>query len=326
MKYVRFKNFFIIGFIFLLAACVKETSYESGANLFGPSGGSLKDSLGDCKGIVVKGKYSADSVLTDSNFILIQVTITSPGNYSIYSDTANGFWFRDSGYSVAGNQTLKIRGYGKPILPLNTDFDITYNNSVCSFTVSLITPPSANIYRDYFPTTVGSNWAYDIAGFADTLHIDASNKDSIIGGNTYRVFYGFRGTTFRDTGFYRKVGNNYFRYDALDMNSGKLELLYLKDDQPILNQWISPIANTVYNSIPTEIRMSYTLLSVHQPRVVNGISFDSVIQVRNDLQYKIVGTFQTIQTFTTYFAKNVGVVELDVPGVYNQRIRRWKVY
>jgi hypothetical protein len=326
MKYVSFKPLFVIGFVLLLAACTKETSYETGANLFGMAAGTLKDSIGDCKGIVVKGKYSADTVLTDSSYILVQVSITASGNYSIYSDTVNGFWFRDSGYSVAGNRTLKIRGYGKPILPLNTDFDIFFNNSACTFTVFLITPPSTTVFSDYFPTTVGSNWGYDIAGSPDTLHVFASNDNTTFAGNSYRVFYSHFDPTVKDTTYFRKSGNNYSRYEALDDFSNPVDLLFLKDDQPILHNWLSPIVNTTLVGVPTEVRMSNTLLSVHQPRTVNGFVFDSVIQVKSDLQYKVVGVFQNQVTYNIYYAKNVGLIEVDIPGSFSQKIRRWRVY
>lgn len=326
MKYCSFKNIMVACMLLFVAACTKETSYERNANLYGPAVGTLKDSVGNCQGIIVNGTYKADTSLNDNNYLLVRVNITTPGRYTISSDTANGFWFRDSGYTTSGLQTLKIRGYGKPILPLNTDFILTYNNSACLFTVQLIAPPPpAPIIRDYFPTTIGSNWAYNVAGFTDTLHVDASPKDTIIAGNTYRIFYGFRGTVY-DTGYYRKTGGDYYRFDALNANTGRLPLLFLKDNQPILTQWDSQLANTTFNGLPTQVRMHYTLMGVNISRTVNGNVFDSVIQVKNELQYQIVGTFQTIQTINTYFAKNVGLIEFEIPGLYSQTIRRWKVY
>jgi hypothetical protein len=326
MKHFSYKNIFIAGIIILIAACSKETSHELRGNIYGSSSGTLKDSLGNCQGIIVNGIYKADSVLTDSNYIVVKVNVTGSGQYKIFSDTANGFWFRDSGYITAGLQNIKVRGYGKPILPLNTDFVVSYNNSICIFTVNLVTPPvPLPIFRDYFPTTIGSNWAYDLAGVTDTLHVDASPKDSVISGTTYRVFYGVRGTV-KDTSLYSKTGNDYYRYTSLDFNSINMPLLFLKDNQPVVTQWESSIANTMYNGIPTQVKMRYTLLAVNVARTVNGNVFDSVIQVQNDLQYKVVGTFQTAQTFNTYYAKNVGLIEFSIPGSYSQTIRRWKVY
>ncbi|MEI2711227.1 MAG: hypothetical protein V9E96_19750 [Chitinophagaceae bacterium] len=57
MKFLKNRNIIlVVAFACLLAACDKETSYEKGANVFGKSLGTLKDSLGNCQSIVVKGK------------------------------------------------------------------------------------------------------------------------------------------------------------------------------------------------------------------------------------------------------------------------------
>lgn len=319
----------IITTVVLIHACTKETSFETGKNFTSKAEGTLKDSLGNCRNIVVKGNYKVDSILRDSNYLIVQVTITASGQYLISSDTVNGFWFRDSNYVAAGTSTLKIRGYGKPILPVNTQFTLTFNNSACLFNINLsgtTTPPVITpVFRDYFPTTIGSNWGYNVAGFTDTLHVYAANKDTTISGNSYRILYGARGII-KDTAFYRKNANDYFRWDALDLNSGRMALLFLKDNQPVNTTWESTMANTIYMGLPTEVKMKYTLMNVNFTRVVNGNSFDSVIHVKNDLQYKILGTFQTIQTIHTYFAKNVGLIEFDAPGLYNQKLFRWRVY
>lgn len=327
MKFLSSRNIFFIIVALFIFSCAKETSRERGANAFGKSVGTLRDSLGNCQSIIVRGTYKADTVLTDSNYLIVRVSVTTSGQYKIFSDTANGFWFLDSGYVVAGTQTLKIRGYGKPILPLNTNFVLSYNNSICLFTVNQTTPPPVlPVVRDYFPTTIGSNWAYNVAGFTDTLHVSASAKDSVIAGNSHRVFYSTRGTTFRDTGFYRKQGNDYFRWDELDGNSTPISLLFLKENTPVLTQWNSNVVNTIVNGLPTQGRMRYTLMAVNTTRTVGANVFDSVIHVRNELQYLVLGNFQTVQTFNTYFAKNVGLIEFDIPGVYLQTIKRWKVY
>lgn len=328
MKFLKNRNIIlVVAFACLLAACDKETSYEKGANVFGKSLGTLKDSLGNCQSIVVKGKVNADTVFTDSNYLIVKVNITTSGQYKIFSDTVNGIWFLDTGYVAAGTQTLKIRGYGKPILPINANFILSYNNSICLFTCSLTTAaPVLPIIRDYFPTTIGSNWAYDVAGFTDTLHVSASNKDTTIAGNAHRIFYSFRGASFKDTGYYRKDVNDYYRWDKLDGNSASVALLYLKESNPILTQWNSNVVNTIVSGLPTQARMHYTLLAVNTTRTVNGNAFDSVIQVKNELQYMVLGNFQTAQSFDTYFAKNIGLIEFNIPGLYLQTIKRWKVY
>lgn len=325
MKWFNFKSSAVIIIVLLISSCIKETSYEKGANVYGISAGSLKDSLGDCKGIVIKGTYQQSNTLTDSNYIVVGVNVTQSGKYLIYSDTVNGFWFIDSGYVASGTSTLKIKGYGTPVTNTNSDFILTYQNSVCLFTVSFSsTPPlPLPVISDYFPRSIGSNWGYDVLGL-DSLHTKSTTKDTILGGDSYRVFYA--NGSMNDTAFYRKSGDDYYRWDALDGNTGYMPLLFLKENKPTGTQWESNIANTIYSGIPTQVKMKYTLMDVNVSRTVNTNVFDSVIHVKNELQYKILGTFQTIQTINTYFAKNVGLIEFEASGLYQQKLKRWKVY
>lgn len=327
MKQLIGKLSLIVLIAVLIVACAKETSYESGQNIGGKSVGTLKDSLGDCQGIAIKGTYKADTSLTDSNFVLVQVNVTTPGQYVIYSDTSNGFWFRDSGYTTAGLQTIKLKGYGKPLLSVNTDFIVTYNNSFCIYTVTLTSVTVAPVISDYFPTSIGSNWAYDEAGSSDTLHVDATSKDSTIAGNSYRVFISKQAGIAIDTSFYRKSNGDYFQFGTYDANTPvPFEFIFLKDNQPAGTQWDSPTASTSYNGIPTQVRMHYIILAKNTSVTLNGNLIDSVIKVQNDLQYKVLGSFQTVTTGYTYFAKNIGLIDIEVPGFFSQIIRRWKIY
>ncbi|MBX2931085.1 MAG: hypothetical protein KF781_03935 [Chitinophagaceae bacterium] len=326
MKYCNIKYALVVLVIlFAASSCIKETSYEKGANTYGLSTGTLKDSLGNCKSIVIKGAYKKSAFLTDSNYILVSVNVTIPGQYIIYSDTINGFWFADSGYVSVGASTIKVQGYGKPTLAANTNFVLNYNNSACLFSVVVNDSLTSTlpVIRDYFPTTVGSNWGYDVVGL-DSVHVKATAKDTIIDGNTYRVFYS--SGSLNDTSFYRKSGADYFRWSALDNNSSPMSLLFLKENQPAATQWESNVVNTFLNGVPTQVKMHYTIMSVNTNRTVNAQVFDSVIYVKNELQYKVLSSFQTIQTIHTYFAKNIGLIELEAPGVIHQTLRRWKVY
>lgn len=328
MKFNTYKIFFFISVItVLLFSCIKEYSYETGKNILGKSEGTLKDSLGDCRGIVIAGTYKVDTALTTNNYLVVNINVVKAGQYKIYSDTVNGFWFWDSGYVAAGTTTLKIKGYGKPIFEVATNFQLVYNNSFCLFTVPITTTIPAAIYRDYFPTTIGSNWQYDVAGSTDSLHIESSNVDTVIGSNTYHIFNGKHGLV-TNKGYYYKDGlGNYYRYDTLELNSGRLPLIFLKDNQPLLTQWDSPISTaTIPPGVTGEVKMHFTLLGVNISRTVNGNTFDSVMYVKGEMQYKLLGTFQTVQNFHTYYAKNVGLIEWDAPGIYTWTIRRWKVY
>ena len=133
MKALKYLSIVLAG-IFLFAACQKEFSFESG----NPATGTLKDTSGNCLPITVNGTYSADSSLTDSNFVIIQVRFTSPGNYTIATDSANGFRFQASGsVKDTGLHSIKLTGTGKPNAAQLTNFIVTFDSSSCGFSVSV---------------------------------------------------------------------------------------------------------------------------------------------------------------------------------------------
>jgi len=131
MKIVKYLATVMAG-LFLFAACQKELSYEKG----GLASGNLKDSLGNCLPVTTNGTYIADSTLTDNNYVEIQVNFSTSGPYSISTDTSNGFSFRGTGsVKDIGLQNIRLTGTGKPTLAQLTNFVVTFDSSVCMFSI-----------------------------------------------------------------------------------------------------------------------------------------------------------------------------------------------
>ncbi|RFM29695.1 hypothetical protein [Deminuibacter soli] len=122
-----------------LVSCSKEKSYESGINGIPSKGALSKDSQGNCLSTITHGSYVTGKTLNrDSNYVEVQVTVTQTGSYKISTDSQNNMIFSDSGYFAAtGAQTVKLRGAGKPILANITDFTVSYDSTVCSFSVTV---------------------------------------------------------------------------------------------------------------------------------------------------------------------------------------------
>ncbi len=136
MKTVKHLAIVLAG-IFIFVACQKEFSLET--TLHGTAAGSLKSVSGDCQPVSVFGQFIQDSTLQDSNYVVVQVNFTSAGNYNIYTDTSNGFSFKDSGYiSTTGLQNITLKATGKPVLTQPTTFTVAFDTSFCSFTVNVI--------------------------------------------------------------------------------------------------------------------------------------------------------------------------------------------
>ena len=90
----------LVGFVlsfFVLCSCQKELNFEE---VSGTAIGGLKYDTAshDCYPITVNGQYVVDSALDSDNFIDVQVNISATGNYSIHSDTTNGYFFSGTGY------------------------------------------------------------------------------------------------------------------------------------------------------------------------------------------------------------------------------------
>ena len=90
-------------------SCQREISW------YFPSEGELaKDIDNNCAPITVNGNYVAGLQVSDSNFLLVDLHITVPGSYTVYTDTINGFYFRATGeIGSAGDTQVKLICAGK---------------------------------------------------------------------------------------------------------------------------------------------------------------------------------------------------------------------
>lgn len=207
MKTLKYLLIVLTGLL-LFAACQKEYSSEIGGNGFAT--GSLKNVLGDCTPKHINGTYQQDSTLTDSNYVTIQVNFTSPGSYNIFTDTVNGFFFRDSAFIIdTGLQTIKLKGLGRAILSKTTDFVVTFDTSFCTFSVPVISAVNA-VYTLVASGNSCSN--SNVAGsYQAGTTLDASNLVSTlvnvtqIGG--YSITAGpVNGMTFTSQGNFTSTG------------------------------------------------------------------------------------------------------------------------
>lgn len=122
----------------LFMACQKEVSYEQGNST--ASIGSLSvDASGNCLGAVVSGIYYKDTAIKASNYIDVSVQVDTAGTYVISSDTVNGYYFKATGtFTTTGAQTVRLIGGGQPLATGTNIFRVTYDGTVCDFTVTVI--------------------------------------------------------------------------------------------------------------------------------------------------------------------------------------------
>ncbi len=121
----------------IFIACQKETSFEQGNST--ASVGSLSvDASGNCLGAVVSGTYMKDTAIKASNYVDVSVKVDTVGTYTITSDTVNGYYFKATGtFTATGTQTIRLVGGGMPLVVGTNIFRVTYNGTICDFSVTV---------------------------------------------------------------------------------------------------------------------------------------------------------------------------------------------
>ncbi len=123
-----------LAFLAFLNSCKKELSVENLA----PATGTLQSSSGDCLPKTVAGSYLAAKALIDSNYIEVTVNVATPGPYTIYTDSLNGYYFRATGiFAAAGSTVVRLKGSGTPVNASVDDFTVRFDSSVCDISITV---------------------------------------------------------------------------------------------------------------------------------------------------------------------------------------------
>ncbi len=328
------KHYFLY-FILLIAfiSCQKEYSTENATPPVNVASGTLLDSSGNCQSVLIYGNYKENVALDYTNYLKVNITFNSIGNFTIYSDTVNGYWFYATGYDyTTGEKILTVNGYGKPILPIDANFKLHFVNAACSFIVpnnsNVVITPNTN--NDYFPTTTYSNWTYFNSALNDTSIVTVLNLDRTINGNAYRQFQlTVPKLAQSDTLFYRKDGaGNYYKYYVIG-SGPKTDFIFLKDYAAVGATWESPTVVGTISGNPANVKYRYTILAKDIISTIGANTIDSIITVQEETQYFVSGAYSTQNTYIYSYAKKIGLVDVNqqnaIPNI-TVPIRRWLVY
>lgn len=131
MKLLRFLPV-LLAIAAVFGSCQKELSYEGGIAV-----GTLKDDgAGDCLPVIINGTYTKNVILGSANYVDIQADIAQTGAYLIKTDTINGYSFSASGnFAVAGLNTIRLVGSGKPIAAGVDVFTAEFSETTCQFNI-----------------------------------------------------------------------------------------------------------------------------------------------------------------------------------------------
>jgi hypothetical protein len=331
---LRFFSFLLAGF--LLVSCEKEYSLENeGFSM--TALGSLVDSLGNCKQITVSGTYKVDVPLTTSNNLGANVNFIKTGKYKISSDTVNGMWFQDSGFVLnTGAVKVSVKGYGKPLLPKTSVFTLRFNGTSCSFLVTASGSGGGGGGGggdDYFPTSKASNWTYKYEpkiGSLDTFRVTVAEETFTIDSLEYFQFA--RST--QDTFYFAKNSSigNYYALSTIDFDyvflfdsvpSYFITYPFLKERAAVNESWETQeygIVKLVTGGV-AELGVTkaiFTILSKNSvPYTIGGNTYQNVIAVKREIQFKSGVTFRTVTSGISYYAKGYGLIDQVIGVVPN---------
>ena len=312
-----------LSLLVVFSSCQKEISSEAGT----PSAGFLQNDAGDCMPMNVLGNYIANKNLNDTNVIEVSVTVATPGSYTIFTDTVNGYYFRGQGsFANAGTAVVKLKGFGKPLVEGTDLFFVIYDSSFCVIPVTVqpagtVPPPPPTGSNVYFPLTNNSWWSYDSGG-TDTLKT-TSTGNLTYAGKSYSNFITTYESGARDSAFYRFESgtNSYYRYQstaayaALITLPAYIDILFLKENLTTNATWNSDHSGTILG-FPGTLRLKFTWINNNATMTVNGKNYTNVYHVRMQPQSGAFGNFVDIegpQEF--YYAKGIGLIKAEVTGM-----------
>ena len=98
---------------------------------------ALSGSPGNCTGAAVNGTYTAGTALTAYNTAVINVNVTSPGNYVIATTMVNGISFSATGtFNITGPRQVTLNGSGTPTVAGLFNYPLTGGGNTCMFSVT----------------------------------------------------------------------------------------------------------------------------------------------------------------------------------------------
>ncbi|GAA4317807.1 hypothetical protein GCM10023184_01640 [Flaviaesturariibacter amylovorans] len=290
------------------------------------------------------GSYQKDTALTAANTVTVQHSFASTGNFTVYTDTVNGYWFRkDVTVTAAGQpQTIVLAGSGTPAAIGTNTFNVRFGDTTtCTFSVTVTGNTSQPTNDTYFPMGQGSYWTYSdperaAASDPDTVRTVVSGT-STIGGQTYNRFITSDDGGARDTAYYRKdaAGTFYGVADVADLATalgftfpvGSFEAPFLKESLTTGATWVSSTVNGTSSGLPTALRLTFKCTNNNATVTVNGRTFNNVYVIENNFELSVMGApfFAPFPATITYFAKNVGLIKDVSTGYEPQELRFYQI-
>jgi len=276
----------------------------------GPATYSLDVTAGACSGATYTGTYAAGVPLAGTNVVLVNVTVTTLGTYTITTDTNNGMTFSGSGtFLTTGTQPVPLTGSGTPVANGIFNFTATAGTSTCTFSVTVT---SDNL--DYLPETTFSNWSDKLVGgtAADTSYWQVSPNSIVKSGLTYRIFEIKNQGITVDSFYQRKNGGLYYQY--YDGAFGNFDAPFNKDgllldsNLAVNASWVTDLGNNTWSGLPATALIECLITAKGVTAVIAGNTYTNIIKVQYTFNYNLGSGNIVYATEESWYAKGKGIV------------------
>jgi hypothetical protein len=166
----------ILSALLAFTACKKQPPPPPSAK------GSLVQEGGGCYPFTVHGTYYNGITPPDTNYVEINVDVTSPGAYRITSDEQNGVTFSGSGvFNQTGLNVVRLKSTGAFLKDTTIDFHTFFDSTSCVFRIDT---------RDSAELSIADNtWHFNAGGHL-YQGTGIGYATVFVGGSYYFAFYG----------------------------------------------------------------------------------------------------------------------------------------
>ena len=273
------------------------------------------------------GTYTAGVPVGPTHTVTLNVSVTTPGPYTINVPAVNGVSFSGSGtFTTAGNTSVTLTASGTPTAasPPAYSYTVTSGASSCTFACTVAaapTPPNL----DYVPQTSFSNWSSRLDGGtpADTTYIQVSGNSRTFGPNSYKIFEIKDMGTPTDSLFNRKNGGLYYQYIDGDLgvlqNPINQEYMLLDSNRAVNYTWTKNFGPNVAMGFPlTNIRIDAEIIGKGETQTVASIVYTNVIRVK----YKYTATVFLVGDVPVaeeerWYARGIGIIRSSIMNLIN---------
>jgi len=185
-----------------------NTFCDFNVTVTGAGGGPSAVFTVNCTSPVINGIYKVGTVLTASNTVTLNVSVTTVGSWSISTTPAvNGIIFTGSGtFTSTGANTITLTGSGTPVSAATSSFPVTVGSATCNFSIP-VTPAGGNATFTITctgATPVGTYVAGTLLTAANTITLNVNV--TVIGTWSVTTTPAVNGITFSGTGTFAATG------------------------------------------------------------------------------------------------------------------------